>query len=99
MILPDRPGPGPRTTIRQHFCQADSPGPAPTHLQALVKTRIQEGSSQALEDCTEHEIQNVMASVVHPHFRERLGQFRDKTMRSSAVVVDLDRHEAGMSTS
>jgi enoyl-CoA hydratase/carnithine racemase len=72
---------------------------APTHLQALVKTRIQEGSSQALEDCTEHEIQNVMASVVHPHFRERLGQFRDKTMRNSAVVVDLDRHEAGMSTS
>ena len=40
-----------------------------------------------------------MASVVHPHFRERLGQFRDKTMRSSAVVVDLDGHEAGMSTS
>jgi hypothetical protein len=39
---------------------------APTHLQALVNTRIQEGSSQALEDCTEHEIQNVMASVVHP---------------------------------
>jgi 2-(1,2-epoxy-1,2-dihydrophenyl)acetyl-CoA isomerase len=72
---------------------------APAHLQALVKTRIQEGSSQALEDCTEHEIQNVMASVVHPHFRERLGQFRDKTMRSSAVVVDLDRHEAGTSTS
>jgi hypothetical protein len=47
----------------------------------------------------EGEIQNVMASVVHPHFRERLGQFRDKTMRSSAVVVDLDRHEAGTSTS
>jgi enoyl-CoA hydratase/carnithine racemase len=56
---------------------------APTHLRALVKTRIQEGSSQALEDCTEHEIQNVMASVVHPHFRERLGQFRDKTMRAA----------------
>jgi hypothetical protein len=72
---------------------------APTPLQALIKTRIQEGSSQALEDCTEHEIQNVMASVAHPHFRDRLGQFRDKTMRSSAVAADLDRHQAGTSTS
>lgn len=69
---------------------------APTHLQALVKTRVQEGSSQSLEDCTEHEIANVMASVVHPHFRERLEQFRDKTARSSATIVDLDQHEAGI---
>ena len=68
----------------------------PTHIQALVKTRVQEGSSQSLEDCTEHEIANVMASVVHPHFRERLEQFRDKTARSSATIVDLDQHQAGI---
>jgi hypothetical protein len=97
-------GPGVRVLhVRDDRAAEGHRDPAPrdraAHLQALVKTRIQEGSSQALEDCTEHEIQNVMASVVHPHFRERLGQFRDKTMRSSAVVVDLDRHEAGMSTS
>nr|BAB40577.1 4-CBA-CoA dehalogenase [Arthrobacter sp. FHP1]BAB40580.1 4-CBA-CoA dehalogenase [Arthrobacter sp. FHP1] len=63
---------------------------APTHLQGLVKNRIQEGSSEALESCTEHEVQNVIASVGHPHFAERLAMFRSKEMRSSALAVDLD---------
>ena len=70
----------------------------PAHIQALVKTRVQEGSSQSLEDCTEHEIANVMASVVHPHFRERLKQFRNKTARSSAMIVDLDQRQTSAPT-
>lgn len=62
---------------------------APTHLQGLVKNRIQEGSSQTLESCTEHEVQNVITSVGHPHFAERLAAFVGKELRSSAVAVDL----------
>jgi 2-(1,2-epoxy-1,2-dihydrophenyl)acetyl-CoA isomerase len=63
---------------------------APTHLQGLVKNRIQEGSSQTLESCTEHEVQNVIRSVGHPHFAERLAAFRTKQIRSSIPAVDLD---------
>ena len=63
---------------------------APTHLQALVKNRVRDGSSQSLEDCTDREVQNVIASVGHPHFAERLALFRSKELRSSAPAVDLD---------
>jgi 2-(1,2-epoxy-1,2-dihydrophenyl)acetyl-CoA isomerase len=68
---------------------------APTHLQGLVKNRIQEGSSQTLESCTEHEVQNVIASVGHPHFAERLALFRNKQMRSGEVAVDLGASNGG----
>lgn len=68
---------------------------APTHLQALVKNRIQDGSSQTLESCTEHEVQNVIASVGHPHFAERLALFRAKQMRASELAVDLDALTGG----
>jgi 2-(1,2-epoxy-1,2-dihydrophenyl)acetyl-CoA isomerase len=61
----------------------------PTHLQALVKTRVQEGTYQSLSECTEHEVENVLASVRHPHFRDRLHAFQTKTQRSSAVAVDM----------
>lgn len=63
----------------------------PNHLQAFVKTRVQEGSSQSLEDCTEHEIQNVISSVSHPYFRETLERFRARSGKSDRVAADLDR--------
>jgi hypothetical protein len=39
-----------------------------------------------------------MASVVHPHFRDRLEQFRIKAARSSATIVDLDQRQPGAPT-
>jgi enoyl-CoA hydratase/carnithine racemase len=61
----------------------------PTHLMAMVKARLHAGWNQSLEECTEHEVQNVIASVTHPHFQECLKQFVDKTRRSDTVMVRL----------
>lgn len=57
----------------------------PSHIQGMIKNRVQEGSSQSLEDCTEHEIQNVMRSVDLPYFQQRLQAFATKTARSNLV--------------
>ena len=48
---------------------------APTHLQAMAKERFHMGWNQGLEECTEFEIQNVLASVSHPHFKPCLEAF------------------------
>ena len=61
----------------------------PTHLMAMVKERLHSGWNQSLEECTEHEVQNVIASVTHPHFQQCLKQFVDKARRSDTVMVRL----------
>lgn len=62
---------------------------APTHLQAMAKDRFHMGWRQSVEECTEFEIQNVLASVTHPHFRPQLDRFLSKSGRSNAVQVQL----------
>ena len=47
----------------------------PTHLQAIAKQRFHSGWMQPIEECTEYEIQNVLSSVVHPHFLPALREF------------------------
>lgn len=47
----------------------------PTHLQAIAKERFHSGWLQPVEECTEHEIQNVLSSVVDPHFPPALRDF------------------------
>jgi 2-(1,2-epoxy-1,2-dihydrophenyl)acetyl-CoA isomerase len=61
----------------------------PTHLQAMVKDRVHAGWYQPLELCTEYEIQNVLASVNHPHFKERLDAFINKTIKSNTEIVKI----------
>ncbi len=60
----------------------------PTHLQAMAKSRFHAGWMQPIEECTEFEIQNVLASVVDPHFRPRLDAFLQGT-KANHVQVDL----------
>lgn len=48
---------------------------APTHLQVMAKERFHAGWTQPVEECTEFEIQNVIASVTHPHFMPALQRF------------------------
>lgn len=48
---------------------------APTHLQIMAKTRFHAGWLQPIEECTEYEIQNVLASVINPHFLPQLKGF------------------------
>ena len=62
---------------------------APTHLQAMAKERFHMGWRQSVEECTEFEIQNVLASVTHPHFRPQLERFLTRSVRSDAVQVHL----------
>ena len=47
----------------------------PTHLQAMAKETLHNGWNRALEECTEFEIENVLKSVVDPHFKPRLKAF------------------------
>lgn len=47
----------------------------PTHLQVMAKSRFHAGWLQPIEECTEFEIQNVLASVADPHFRTCLDNF------------------------
>jgi 2-(1,2-epoxy-1,2-dihydrophenyl)acetyl-CoA isomerase len=61
----------------------------PTHLQAMAKDRFHMGWRQSVEECTEFEIQNVLASVTHPHFRPQLERFLTGGGRSNAVQVRL----------
>jgi enoyl-CoA hydratase/carnithine racemase len=62
---------------------------APTHLQAMAKDRFHMGWRQSVEECTEFEIQNVIASVTHPHFRPQLERFLTRSGRSDSVQVHL----------
>ncbi len=62
---------------------------APTHLQAMAKDRFHMGWRQSVEECTEFEIQNVLESVTHPHFRPQLDRFLAGGGRSDAVQVHL----------
>jgi 2-(1,2-epoxy-1,2-dihydrophenyl)acetyl-CoA isomerase len=61
----------------------------PTHLQAMAKDRFHMGWRQSVEECSEFEIRNVLASVAHPHFRKTLEAFVTKQTRSDAVQVRL----------
>ncbi len=62
---------------------------APTHLQAMAKERFHMGWRQSIEECTEFEIQNVIESVGHPHFRKMLEGFVGRQRRSDMVQVRL----------
>jgi enoyl-CoA hydratase/carnithine racemase len=60
---------------------------APTHLQVMAKTRFHAGWVQPIEECTEFEIQNVIASVADPHFRPRLLSFLQGNKSDRPQVV------------
>ena len=62
---------------------------APTHLQAIAKESFHLGWRRSVEEATEYEIQNVMASVRHPYFRESLEQFVQGTRKSDVEQVRL----------
>jgi len=47
----------------------------PTHLQVMAKRSFHAGWLAPIEECTETEIQNVLDSVKHPHFRPCLESF------------------------
>jgi len=47
----------------------------PTHLQVMAKERFHAGWNQSIEECTEYEIQNVLASVSTEHFLPSLKSF------------------------
>lgn len=60
----------------------------PTHLQALAKRSLHEGWNQPLEKCTENEIEHVLESIVHPHFKPRLKAFLEGSkMNTQAVTI------------
>ncbi len=64
----------------------------PTHLQALAKQSLHEGWAESLEKCTENEIQNVLKSVVQPHFKRRLKAFLSgEKMTTQAVFIPPGR--------
>ena len=62
---------------------------APTHLQAMAKEGFHQGWRRSIEEATEYEIGNVMASVEHPYFHDALRRFIDDGGKSSKVQVDL----------
>ncbi len=61
---------------------------APTHLQAMAKDTLHMGWNRGLEECTAFEIDNVLSSVVHPHFKPCLVNFLDG-QKSNVVKVTL----------
>jgi 2-(1,2-epoxy-1,2-dihydrophenyl)acetyl-CoA isomerase len=60
----------------------------PTHLQAYVKETFHEGWRRSLEECTEYECQNILASLDHPYAAERLGEFK-RGNRNNPLLIDL----------
>jgi 2-(1,2-epoxy-1,2-dihydrophenyl)acetyl-CoA isomerase len=60
----------------------------PTHLQAYVKETLHEGWRRSLEECTEHECQNILTSLDHPYAAERLGEFK-RGRRNNPLMIDL----------
>lgn len=61
----------------------------PTHLQAFVKETFHDGWRRSLEECTEHECMNILASLDHPYAAERLDAFK-KGVRTNSLQVDLE---------
>ncbi|MDE0174088.1 MAG: enoyl-CoA hydratase/isomerase family protein [Defluviicoccus sp.] len=62
---------------------------APTHLQAMAKESFHQGWRRSIEEATEYEIRNVMASVEHPYFHDALRRFVEDGGKSSKVQVRL----------
>jgi 2-(1,2-epoxy-1,2-dihydrophenyl)acetyl-CoA isomerase len=60
----------------------------PTHLQAYVKETFHEGWRRSLEECTEHECQNILKSLDNPYASERLGAFK-QGKRTNPLMIDL----------
>jgi len=60
----------------------------PTHLQAYVKETFHEGWRRSLEECTEHECQNILKSLDHPYAAARLAAFR-RGERTNPLMIDL----------
>jgi 2-(1,2-epoxy-1,2-dihydrophenyl)acetyl-CoA isomerase len=60
---------------------------APTHLQVMAKSRFHDGWMQPIEECTEREIDNVLASVIHPHFLPQLQSFLQGNKADRPQVV------------
>jgi 2-(1,2-epoxy-1,2-dihydrophenyl)acetyl-CoA isomerase len=60
---------------------------APTHLQVMAKSRFHDGWMQPVEECTEREIDNVLASVIEPHFYSRLQGFLQGNKADRPQVV------------
>jgi 2-(1,2-epoxy-1,2-dihydrophenyl)acetyl-CoA isomerase len=61
----------------------------PTHLQGMAKEGLHSGWRRSIEEATEYEIQNVMASVVHPYFADSLKKFLAGARKSSQAQVTL----------
>ncbi len=62
---------------------------APTHLQAMAKESFHQGWRRSIEEATEYEIKNVMASVEHSYFHDALRRFVEDGGKSSKVQVRL----------
>lgn len=60
----------------------------PTHLQAYVKETLHEGWRRSLEECTEHECQNILKSLDNPYASERLGAFK-RGERNNPLMIEL----------
>jgi 2-(1,2-epoxy-1,2-dihydrophenyl)acetyl-CoA isomerase len=60
---------------------------APTHLQAMAKEGFHMGWRRSIEEATEFEIQNVMRSVAHPHFKASLEKFLSGERKSNKPQV------------
>ncbi|MDQ3782751.1 MAG: enoyl-CoA hydratase/isomerase family protein [Actinomycetota bacterium] len=61
----------------------------PTHLQAMAKARFHEGWMQSIEECTEHEIQNIVDSLAYPYYQERMARYKTRQGRNDSVIVRL----------
>jgi 2-(1,2-epoxy-1,2-dihydrophenyl)acetyl-CoA isomerase len=61
----------------------------PTHLQGMAKEGLHSGWRRSIEEATEFEIQNVMASLAHPYFAGSLRKFLAGERKSSDVQVTL----------
>ena len=80
----------PRADFRKQVAQiAADLAAGPTHLQAMAKSRFHAGWRQSIEECTAMEIENVMASIADPYFKQTLDQFLKKQTRSDRVQVRL----------
>ena len=62
---------------------------APTHLQAMAKESFHAGWRRSIEEATEYEIRNVMASVRDPYFHAALKRFVEDGGKSSKIQVAL----------
>jgi 2-(1,2-epoxy-1,2-dihydrophenyl)acetyl-CoA isomerase len=61
----------------------------PTHLQGMAKEGFHSGWRRSIEEATEFEIQNVMASLAHPYFAESLRKFLSGERKSSDPQIIL----------